>query len=59
MVELGRLGWRVVVVWECETREFGALTDALRLHFGIERPTHLHGPEPMAEQSSGDATEQT
>ncbi|WP_375568022.1 very short patch repair endonuclease [Ahrensia marina] len=28
--ELKQMGWRVMVIWECETRDFGGLQDKLR-----------------------------
>lgn len=36
--QLEELGWRVLVVWECETRDRGALEARLRREFGLPGP---------------------
>lgn len=36
--QLSELGWRVIIVWECETRELNILKDRLKLYFGFEAP---------------------
>ncbi|MCE7970199.1 MAG: DNA mismatch endonuclease Vsr [Leptolyngbya sp. PLA2] len=34
---LGRLGWRVLILWECETRDIVALSDRLRRDLMLRR----------------------
>ncbi|WP_412462281.1 very short patch repair endonuclease [Pseudomonas sp. SC11] len=44
--QLHELGWRVLVVWECETKDLAALSVRLRLEFGLPTAaprTLLHG----------------
>ncbi|MEB2855529.1 very short patch repair endonuclease [Pseudomonas atacamensis] len=34
--QLVELGWRVIIVWECETRKLDILENQLKLYFGSE-----------------------
>lgn len=45
---LKALGWRVLVVWECETRDLAALEERLRMEFNLPSspsPVHQDGAE--------------
>lgn len=48
--QLRELGWRVLVVWECETKNIKALEKRLRLEFGLPEPA-----VQLGEPSQGDA----
>lgn len=37
-IELKKLGWRVIEVWECQVRDLATLRDQLRGEFGLSRP---------------------
>ena len=39
--ELGALGWRVMVVWECETKELQALSDRLLQNLDPPRSDYI------------------
>lgn len=42
--QLQELGWRVMVIWECETKNTELLKDRLRLAFGTHHPDYPHKP---------------
>jgi DNA mismatch endonuclease (patch repair protein) len=42
--QLRELGWRVLVVWECETKSLEALVARLRLEFDLPLGESLHRP---------------
>jgi DNA mismatch endonuclease (patch repair protein) len=42
--QLRDLGWRVLVVWECETKSLEALVARLRLEFDLPLGESLHRP---------------
>jgi len=45
---LKALGWRVLVIWECETRDLAALEERLRMEFNLPSlpsPAHQDGAE--------------
>lgn len=46
--ELKRLGWRVLVIWECQCRDAGALRSRLARFFGL---TDLKGPTARASRA--------
>jgi len=41
--DLRRLGWKTLVVWQCETRDLGALAAKLRRFLGNRRKTRSTG----------------
>lgn len=42
--QLRELGWKVLIIWECETRDRGGLTTRLRHEFGLPDP--VANPNP-------------
>jgi len=42
--QLQDLGWRVVVMWECETKSLEALQARLRLEFDLPLGESIHSP---------------
>lgn len=42
--QLRELGWRVLVMWECETKSLEALEARLRLEFDLPLGESLHSP---------------
>ncbi|AHC38090.1 MULTISPECIES: very short patch repair endonuclease [unclassified Pseudomonas] len=42
--QLRELGWRVLVMWECETKRLKALEARLRLEFDLPLGESLHSP---------------
>ncbi|MNM71779.1 Very short patch repair protein [compost metagenome] len=42
--QLRELGWRVLVIWECETKSLEALEARLRLEFDLPLGESLHSP---------------
>lgn len=42
--QLRELGWRVLVVWECETKSLEALVARLKLEFDLPLGESLHRP---------------
>lgn len=42
--QLRDLGWRVVVMWECETKSLEALQARLRLEFDLPLGESIHSP---------------
>jgi DNA mismatch endonuclease (patch repair protein) len=42
--QLRELGWRVLVMWECETKSLEALEARLRLEFDLPLCESLHSP---------------
>lgn len=40
---LKELGWRVLIIWECETRDLSTLTSRIRLYFGLSNDLDQSG----------------
>lgn len=49
--ELVQLGWRIEVIWECETRDLSRLTSRMKAILFSESPTSLR-PRDVPESSS-------
>lgn len=52
--QLRELGWRVLVIWECETRNLEALEQRLRQEFGLPAP-ESDEPHPPGEDAAADS----